>query len=117
VSSNGGSPRWEAKLDVTNRGKVAGAEVVELYISAPDAGLPKPTLELRHFSKTRRLTPGESQSLSFQLGARDLASFDVSAGAWVAPAGTYTLRAGASATDIRQTVPLELARALTIPLE
>jgi beta-glucosidase len=118
LTANGGSPaHWDVTLQVTNAGKVAGAEVVELYVSAPAAGLPKPALELRRFGKTRRLAPGEGQTLSFALGARDLASFDTAAGAWVAPAGTYTLRAGASSTDIRQTSRLDLPQALDVPLE
>jgi beta-glucosidase len=118
VTASAGAPaRWDVSLQVTNSGKVAGAEVVELYVSAPAAGAPRPALELRRFGKTRRLAPGEAQTLSFTLGARDLASFDVAAGAWVAPAGSYALRAGASSTDIRQTSPLELAQALSVPLE
>jgi len=118
VTASAGAPaRWDVTLQVTNVGKVAGAEVVELYVSAPAGGAAKPALELRRFSKTRRLAPGEAQTLSFSLGARDLASFDTAASAWLATAGSYAVRAGASSTDIRQTAPLELPQALSIPLE
>jgi beta-glucosidase len=105
----GASPEhWTAEVRVENRGKVAGAEVVQLYVSAPAGKLPKPAIELRAFGKTRRLGPGEAEVVSFELGPRELASFDPDAAAWVAEAGTYTLRAAASATDIRRTATLEL---------
>jgi beta-glucosidase len=96
---------------------VAGAEVVQLYVSAPARHLPKPSMELRRFGKTRRLEPGEAQTLTFALGARELASFDVTTSAWVAEAGEHTLRAGASSTDIRQTASLFLERALSVALK
>jgi beta-glucosidase len=65
--------------------------------------MPKPSLELRGFAKTKLLKPGESETLSFTLSPRDLASFDAASSAWVAEAGTYTVKVGASSEDIRQT--------------
>jgi len=113
----GASPeRWTLTLGVKNAGKLAGAEVVQLYVSAPAGKLPKPAIELRAFGKTRRLGPGEAEVVSFELGPRELASFDPAAGAWVADAGKYTLRAGASATDIRRTTTLELKSPAQIAL-
>jgi beta-glucosidase len=106
---------------VKNTGKVAGAEAVQLYVSAPQAQTPRgslatPSIELRRFAKTRRLEPGESQTLSLELGTRELASFDPQASAWVARAGRYTLRAGASSTDLRQTTTLDLQQAAQVDL-
>ena len=88
-------------LRVTNIGRVAGREAVQLYIGAPDDGMEKPSEELRAFSKTRLLAPGETQRLTFALNARDLASYDVVNNAWVADAGEYRVRIGASSRDIR----------------
>lgn len=107
---------WTLTLGVTNRGKRAGAEVVQLYVSAPRDGLPKPLLELRRFAKTRQLAPGEAQNLSFEIGPRELSSFDATAGAWAIAAGTYTLHAGASVVDLRRSARLQVAAASSVPL-
>jgi beta-glucosidase len=92
-----------ASLPITNTGAAAGREVVQLYLSAPGQSAPKPALELRAFAKTKTLGPGESQTLKFSLVARDLASFDEPSSSWVAEAGTYTVKIGASSADIRRT--------------
>ncbi len=100
-------PVFEGELRVSvtirNTGGAAGREVVQLYLSAPGRSAPKPALELRGFSKTGTLKPGEAESLTFTLTARDLASFDASSSSWLAEAGTYTVKVGASSEDIRQT--------------
>ena len=72
--------------------------------------MPKPAMELRGFGKTRSLAPGESQTLSFSLNARDLTSFDEAGKAWMAEAGTYTVKIGASSEDIRQTATFTKAQ-------
>jgi beta-glucosidase len=95
-----------ATLTISNTGDRPGREVVQLYVSAPGEG--KPALELRDFAKTRTLQPGESQTLSFTLTGRDLASFDPAASAWVADAGTYTVKVGASSVDIRRRATFSL---------
>jgi beta-glucosidase len=113
----GASPeRWTVKLRVENTGKVAGAEVAQLYVSAPKGKLPKPALELRAFGKTKTLAPGEAEVMSFELGPREFASFDPDAAAWVADAGQYTLRAGASVADIRSTATIELKNPAQVAL-
>ncbi|MFI4946139.1 MAG: beta-glucosidase family protein, partial [Burkholderiales bacterium] len=99
-----------ATVKVTNAGKSAGREVVQLYLSAPGKAMPKPALELRAFAKTKLLKPGESQTLSFTLSPRDLASFDGASSSWVAEAGTYTVKVGASSEDIRQTASFTKAQ-------
>ena len=106
--------RLTATLTVTNTGPVAGQEVVQLYLSAPAGRLSKPASELRTFAKTKLLPPGQSQTFTFALPAADLASYDTAAAAWVADAGTYTVRAGASSLDIRQTATFALPKELVV---
>ena len=96
-------PGYTASVTVTNTGKVAGREIVQVYISAPGKSMPKPAIELRAFAKTKTLAPGESQTLTFPIVPRDLTSFDEKAMAWTSEAGTYTVKVGASSADIRQT--------------
>lgn len=99
-----------ASVTVTNGGAAAGREVVQLYLSAPGKAAPKPALELRGFAKTRTLAPGESQTLTFTLTGRDLASFDEASSSWLAEAGTYTVKIGASSEDIRKTATFVKAK-------
>ena len=87
-------------LEVTNTGEVAGREVVQIYASKPDGKLVKPVDELVAFDKTPMLQPGESATLSFELGTMDLASFDENRSLWIVEPGTYELKAGASSRDI-----------------
>ncbi len=92
-----------ATLTITNQGKIAGKEVAEMYISAPSKNIDKPGEELKAFAKTNLLQPGETQTLKFTLTAADLASFYTDKEAWIADAGKYTIKAGASSIDIRLT--------------
>ena len=74
------SDKIYVELNVTNTGKYAGKEVVQLYCSAPQlsdgAVLGKPLMELCGFEKTRLLAPGESETLRFEVDPDELASYD-----------------------------------------
>jgi len=88
-------------IDITNSGSVAGREVVQVYTVAPDGSLDKPSQELRAFSKTALLQPGETAWLTMDIPFRYLASFNESSASWSLDAGTYILKIGSSSRDIR----------------
>ncbi|WP_244825935.1 glycoside hydrolase family 3 N-terminal domain-containing protein [Carboxylicivirga linearis] len=88
-------------VDVVNAGEVAGKEVVQVYLHAPSEKMEKPEATLIDFGKTGLLQPGESQTLSFEIEAKDLASFDTATSSWVAEDGDYQLLVGSSSLDIK----------------
>lgn len=92
---------FEATITVTNTGDVAGKEAVQLYVSAPASDIAKPARELKAFAKTRKLQPGESQTLTFKVDNYSLASYHESNHSWVADKGVYNVQFGASVADIR----------------
>ena len=99
-----------ATITVTNTGKRAGKEVVELYVSAPAGGLEKPARELKAFAKTRELQPNQSETLTMNLSLYDLASYNETTQAWETAAGKYTIGFGASVEDIRATAPFNFSK-------
>lgn len=101
---------YTISVDVKNTGKVAGKEVVQLYVAAPEAGQHnKPEKELKAFAKTGELKPGESATVSLKVNAADLASFDETSSSWVVDAGTYNFLIGASSRDIKATLEAGVA--------
>ncbi len=80
--------------EVTNTGDVNAREVVQVYVSAPEAGLSKPWQELRGYKKTGLLAPGKSQVVTITIPTESLASYDTEKAAWVLEAGDYLFRVG-----------------------
>ena len=103
-----------ATITVTNTGKVAGKEAVQLYVSAPAGGLEKPAQELKAFAKTRALNPGESQVLTFTVSNYDLASYNEATQAWETAAGKYTVKFSANVEDTRATGVYNVAKAQSV---
>jgi beta-glucosidase len=103
-----------ASVTVTNTGKVPGKEVVQLYISAPTGQLDKPAEELKAFAKTGLLQPGQSQTITFNIKASDLASFHINSSSWIADAGKYTVKFGASSLNIKQMASFHLPKTFVV---
>ncbi|PTQ97897.1 beta-glucosidase [Mucilaginibacter yixingensis] len=95
--------RLTAQVTITNTGKVAGKEVVQVYVAAPAKSIAKPAQELKDFAKTRLLKPGESQTFTFNIPVASLASFHNDKNAWITDAGQYLLKIGTSSRQIAQT--------------
>ena len=101
-------------VDVKNIGGLPGREVVQVYVSAPSGKVNKPVKELKAFGKTKLLKPGESETMTFTLRGRSLASFYPDSSSWIADAGEYKVQIGASSRDIRQTVLFSLKNDITV---
>ncbi|MCK5776524.1 MAG: glycoside hydrolase family 3 C-terminal domain-containing protein [Bacteroidales bacterium] len=114
LSSNSFSSKMKVTITVKNTGKVAGKEVVQLYLSAPQNMIEKPVQELKGFAKTKLLKPGESQQVSFELDERSLASFWSGISAWVADKGDYEVRIGASSKDIKFKASFNLGKEIIV---
>lgn len=94
-----------ATVTVQNIGRVAGAEVVQLYLRAPQDGLHRPVRELKGFQKVF-LQPGERRTVTFQLDDR---SFAVWQDGWKVPAGQYVVCVGgltAAVERVGEAVPV-----------
>ncbi len=66
-------------VDVTNTGSVAGAEVVQLYVTYPGSAVERSVLELKGFAKVT-LEPGETQTVEISVPVNDLSYYDVTEG-------------------------------------
>uniref|UniRef100_UPI004057CB0B glycoside hydrolase family 3 C-terminal domain-containing protein n=1 Tax=Acetatifactor sp. TaxID=1872090 RepID=UPI004057CB0B len=97
----------KVSVQVTNVGKYAGKEVVQVYTSAPQGLLQKPAKEMRVFEKTRLLQPGESQLVTLAFNKADMASYDdlgkIAKSAYVLEKGTYEIYVGTSVRDVVKT--------------
>ncbi|KIK54819.1 glycoside hydrolase family 3 protein [Collybiopsis luxurians FD-317 M1] len=93
-------------LSVTNNGTVAGAEIVQLYMTYPDVA-DQPIRQLRGFEKIS-IEPGASGTVTFQLLKRDFAFWNVTAQEWGVASGQYNLYGGASSRDLRVQTTLRI---------
>ncbi len=108
LSSNVFEDSINVSVTITNTGKISGKEVVQLYISAPESVLKKPIEELKGFAKTRLIEPGESQTLIFKIDLECLKSYHPDQSSWIADAGKYIIKIGASSADIKLTKEFKL---------
>ena len=92
---------------VKNNGKMAGKDVVQFYVTAPQGKLGKPSVSLVGFLKTDILQPGESCSISVEVSPYTFASYDESGvtgniSSYVLEAGEYIFYAGQNVRDINE---------------
>jgi len=93
---------------VTNTGRLRGKEVAQLYVGDPAASIARPPREVKGFAKIE-LDPGEAETVSFRLDARDLSYWSITASDWVLEAGEFTLAVGASSRDLRLITTIDVS--------
>lgn len=94
-------------VPVTNTGDVAGAEVVQLYISDPKCSVMRPVKELKGFAKVY-LEPGETKEVKLTIDREALSFFDADRHEWVAEPGQFTAHLGSASDNIKTTVKFKL---------
>ncbi|MFL6072635.1 MAG: ricin-type beta-trefoil lectin domain protein [Mycobacteriales bacterium] len=97
----------EVTATVTNTGGRQGADVAQLYVTAPPAA-GEPPKQLAGFARVD-LAPGQSQTVRFALSERELRHWDATAGGWVTETGGYGIRVGDSAGNLPLTGTLPVA--------
>ena len=102
---------YTVTVDVTNTGSFEGKEVVQLYVSAPKSNdMAKPEKELKDFAKTQNLKPGEKTTISLNVSATDLASYNETTHSWIVDAGQYQFKIGASSKDIKASLDINIQK-------
>ena len=97
-------------VDVTNTGAVAGAEVVQLYVTYPGSAVERSERELKGFTKVT-LAPGETRTVEISVPVNSLAYYDVVDSAWALEGLEHEVLVGTSSRD------LPLAATLTVSAE
>ncbi|MGV8829364.1 MAG: beta-glucosidase H [Breznakibacter sp.] len=96
-------------VDVTNTGKMAGSEVVQLYVNEERPKISRPSKELKGFANVN-LNPGESKTVSIALTDRAFMYYhvDKKKSGWRFDKGFFNILVGASSRDIRLKERVEL---------
>jgi beta-glucosidase len=89
-----------ARFEIKNTGKLAGAEVAQLYVQEKNPSVMRPEKELKGFKKIF-LKPGEKQTVTIPLDQRAFAFYDPAKVSWVAESGDYQIEIGSSSRDLR----------------
>ena len=97
----------KVSIDVTNSGKVAGKEVVQLYIGDEESSLERPVKELKGFRKIS-LEPGETKTVTFDIEPDMLKFFDDAKHEWVLEPGRFTAYVGSASDDIRSEISFDV---------
>lgn len=104
----------KVSVEVTNTGKLAGKETVQVYVHDQKSTLHRPIKELKGFAKVE-LQPGETKKVTIPLDFRAFAFYHPEHKQWITEDGEFDILIGASATDIRQTLTVTLRSSLDLP--
>ena len=94
-------------VQVKNIGTMAGAEVVQLYVSDKKASVDRPLKELKAFQKVF-LQPGESKEVRLTIGKDALSFYDEATASWKAEAGQFEALIGTASDQISSRVKFSL---------
>lgn len=95
------------RVDITNVSQVSSDEVVQLYIRANESRVKRPLKTLKGFRRIH-LSPGETQTVTFELPASELAFWDVTRNKYCVETGSYRILIGRSSADIQVTADIQV---------
>ena len=105
IAVAGGGKEFTITFKVKNAGKVAGAEVAQVYVSDDKCSVVRPVKELKGFEKVY-LKPGETKTISVKLDQEAFRFYDLFTHDFVVEPGSFTVSVGSSSDDIRLTTTL-----------
>jgi beta-glucosidase len=106
-------PRYEVSFAVTNTGSRPGADVAQVYVGDDHEKVARPPKELKGFHRVE-LQPGETKTVTVELGPRAFTYFDETAGRWRADPGDFAVLVGRSSADIELRGKATLAKAVSL---
>ena len=116
VAGEGADATVRVTATVTNSGERAGAEVVQVYVGAESTQVHRPVRELKAFTKVH-LAPGESVTVTFDLGARDLSYWHPILRRWVVESGTFRIGVGTSSRELTVVEVPVTGEQIVLPLD
>ena len=96
---------FELIIPVSNTEKMAGSEVVQVYVGEINPQVARPVKELKAFEKIK-LQPGDQQNVRIQLDKNAFSFYNVDIHDWQVSKGDYKISIGSSSRDIRKEVSL-----------
>ena len=94
-------------FELTNTGAVAGDEIAQLYVSYVGSSVERPVRDLKAFTRVH-LEPNETRTVALEVPIRELAYYDVGAGAWQVEPITYGVHVGPSSRDLPLTTSFDV---------
>jgi beta-glucosidase len=101
-------------VDVTNTGKVAGKEIVQLYVQDVESSVVRPIKELKGFEKVS-LEPNETKTVEFTLSKRAFAYYNVDIKDWHVESGKFNILIGKSSRDIVLSKTIDVQSTVKLP--
>lgn len=102
-------------IDVTNTGSRTGKEIVQLYIRDVKSTVIRPEKELRGFDKVE-LAPGETKTVTFELGKRAFAYWNTEIHDWHVETGEFEILIGSSSRSIECSAAIKVESTVKLPV-
>jgi len=101
-------------VDITNTGKVAGKEIVQVYVHDKKSTLIRPQKELKGFAKVA-IDPDQTKTVSIQLDFSSFAYYHPDHDRWITESGEFEILVGSSSRNIQSRLDLTLESTLELP--